>query len=204
MEPRGGLQHNTKIVPKRAFTSNPCQAVWKWQAAHSIYLMMFNITKIVPVLLVDKPSKNMKCYLLYILIQTHASSFLGTKCSRTKSLKLWIAFISSLWIEKTAKALCCSIRFRENILIRFKVLKHIFESTEDIGVVKIMLRNCDTAGNVLVVTISHVGDASYLRKASKQFLAVLFNASKDTRLEIPSCLRTMRKRSFSHGFQQVC
>ena len=34
--------------------------------------------------------------------------------------------------------------------MRFKVPKHLSESAEDIGVVKAMLKDCDTAGNVLV------------------------------------------------------
>ena len=77
---------------------------------------------------------------------------LAAKCPITKSLKLWIVLISSLWGDKTAEEFSLSrpIRFRENVLMRFKVLKQLSESAEDIAVVKIMLKNCDAAGNVLV------------------------------------------------------
>ena len=41
--------------------------------------------------------------------------------------------------------LSCPIRYREIVLMRFNVLEHLSESTEDIGVVKIMLKNSDAA-----------------------------------------------------------
>ena len=80
----------------------------------------------------------------------HSSTFLAEKWSIATSIKLWIVFISSLWIDKTDKAFSLSgpIRFRENVLICFKVLKHFSEYAADIGVGKIMLQNGDTAGNV--------------------------------------------------------
>ena len=62
-----------------------------------------------------------------------------------------MVFISSLWIEKTAKAFSLSspIRFCENVLMRFRVVKLLSESAKDIVVVKIMLQSFDT-GNVFV------------------------------------------------------
>ena len=120
---------------------------------------------------VDKPSRNTERYLLYIQILRVSRLSYGSKEPDNHVIKALNSFylilqISSLWIYKTAKAfsLSCPVRFRKNVLMRFKVLNHLFKSAEDIGVVKIMLRNCDTAGNVLVREIS--------RRIWKRFKAV--------------------------------
>ena len=74
--------------------------------------------------------------LFIVYTDTPRDSFLAAKYSIAKLLKLWIVFISSLWIEKTAEgiSLSCAIRFREMVLMRFKVLKHLSEYAENIGV----------------------------------------------------------------------
>ena len=128
------------------------RTVEKWHAAHLIYLIMFNITKIVPVLLVEKLSKNMELYVSYIQM-LRASSFFGSKALDNQVIKaLNSYFISSLSMDKTAESfnLSCPVRFCENALMRLKVLRRHPESAEDTGVVKIMLENYDITGNVPV------------------------------------------------------
>ena len=58
--------------------------------------------------------------------------------------------ITSLWNAGTAKefSLSCFIVFLRYGLMRFKVLNDLSASTEEIGVVKMMSKNCEVAVNV--------------------------------------------------------
>ena len=82
----GRLQDNTKIALKRAFLQIHATDSLKMARSSSVYVMMLNIIKIAPVLLDDKQSRNMECYLSYIQI-LRASSFCGSKVADNLVMK---------------------------------------------------------------------------------------------------------------------